>query len=534
MPCRMSGSGRIGASPRRELGQAPTFPTGHMCNPCRAYPSQALQNEVTVANRVWIFGDLPVGRACGPSYMVESWNRELARLGLEPRVFTPGCGWRTRSRNAAAVTFRAWRHIGYVGDYHARFSSLAELYRARKDRPHVVLVTTLGRVGVLGITLAAFYSIPLVLVVSTDTTGAAAHYNTTRIFSSGGTKPAVLLLVSRRIRAALFRRSQPLAHQVARRSARFAARCAVALHAQAREVVLLSPKSVAQYGRDLGDATVTVFPVGIDRLPPAPVPDELAWRPAALRVLYVGRLAPEKGLAVLVRALRLVTDGGLDVHLALVGEGPEAGRLAELGARLGVSDRLTMIGPYPRRSLGGIYASADVFAFPSVVDTQAFVLNEAAHEALPLLVSDTANCVVRDGESALVVPQSPAEYARALDRLRDPELRRRLGSAARQRACQVGELAQTARLAEVLQRAIRGGEHAVAELPAGSHAVVLDLAMLDVPGLDVPELDVPVVRFPVAGLPVVELPTGTDGAGRPWMIRARRARRRVSEGAPAR
>jgi glycosyltransferase involved in cell wall biosynthesis len=196
-----------------------------------------------------------------------------------------------------------------------------------------------------------------------------------------------------------------------------------------------------------------VFPAGIDRLPLSPTPDEVTWRPGALRVLYVGRFAPEKGLPVLIQAVRAATDAGIDVHLNLVGEGPLGDRLVTESERLGIADRVGVVGPYPRHELGGIYSAAEVFAFPSMVDTQAFVLNEAAHEGLALLVSDTANSIVEDGVSALVVPPDPQRYAEALARLRDDLLRRRLGSAAQTRAQRVGEAAQSARLAEVLRRA---------------------------------------------------------------------------------
>jgi 1,2-diacylglycerol 3-alpha-glucosyltransferase len=410
-----------------------------------------------VAVSVWIFGDLPIGQACGPSYMVESWQRELTAQGLAPRTFTPSTGLRGRHRGATSVTFRTLRHVGYTGDYHARFSAAAEVLRARRNRPNVILVTTLGRVGVLGIILAAVYSIPLVLVVSTDTTGAAAYYNTTRVISSGGIKPAVLLLVSRRCRTAFFRRSAHLRTGILSWSRRLAAHCASALHAEAREVVLLSPKCLPTYGEAPEGTQVTVFPAGIDRLPAAPLPAELVWRPGALRVLYVGRFAPEKGLPILLQALRIALDAGVDAQLTLVGEGPQAERLLADADRLGLGDRFAMIGPYPRARLGGIYASADVFAFPSTVDTQAFVLNEAAHEGLALLVSDTANYVVRAEESAVVVPPEPARYAEGLARLCDRRLRDELGTSARRRAEEVGEAAQSARLAQVLRRAAEAG-----------------------------------------------------------------------------
>lgn len=403
---------------------------------------------------VWVFADLPLGQAVGPSYMVESWQRELRRLGLVPRTFTPSGALGEHRRDPEQVTFRSLRDIGYAGDHNARYSVLAELVRARRERPDVVLVSTVGRVGLLGMILAAVYAIPLVMVVSTDTTGATAYYSPLRAVWSAGVKPLLLMAASRRARAA-FRRTPTTDDESALpvREARFVERTTAALHADAREVVLLSAKGVPTYGRLCPDARVTVLPSGIDRLPPAAAPAEVTWRPGALRVLYVGRLAPEKNLSVLVGALRRAVDVGLDVQLALVGEGPLRERLVAEATAMGVRDRLLVAGPYPRAGLGGVYAGADVFAFPSTVDTQAYVLNEAAHEGLPLLVSDTANGVVLDGVSALVVPADPQSYARALASLSDGALRQRLGAAARRRAQLFGEAAQCARLADVVERA---------------------------------------------------------------------------------
>ena len=322
------------------------------------------------------------------------------------------------------VAFRTLRHIGYRDDYCARFSSVAELRRARHELPDVILVATPGRVGTLGITLAGRYSIPLVLVVSTDTIGAIRHYGATRLAVSAGAKPAVLMWAAPKVRTALRRTDQPRTDQpradqhrvdqpVGQWSARLATRCANALLAQAQELVLLSAKSVPNY-RGQDGPPATVIPVGIDRLPLTPRPDELQWRPGALRVLYVGRFAPEKSLPLLVQALGIAVRQGVDAHLVMVGEGPLAGDLAEQAERAGVADRLTILGPYHRSSLRGIYASADVFAFPSIVETQALVLNEAAHEGLPLLVSDPdVNSVVCDGQSALVVAHKAKAYAQA-------------------------------------------------------------------------------------------------------------------------
>jgi 1,2-diacylglycerol 3-alpha-glucosyltransferase len=425
---------------------------------------------------VWIFGDLPLRTACGPSYMVESWARELRRLGHVTRLFTPSGSWRRRARTASSVTFRTLRHIGFPGDHHARFSSLAELRRARRELPDVVLVTTPGRVGVLGVTVAARHGVPLVLVESTDVTGAIAHYDLTRMLASGGTKPAVLLWASAAMRASL--RGWPRrTGRALLRGTTLASLYAESLRGLAREVVWLSAKSPSGATPGGRPVRAVVIPAGIDRLPVTAPPAELRWRPGALRVLYVGRLTPEKSLRLLVEALRLAVDAGVDAHLILTGGGPLASSLAALADQLGVGDRFDVVGPYPRTDLGGVYASADVFAFPSIIETQAFVLNEAAHEGLPLLVSDAeVNPVVADGQSALVVPHDAQAYADALGRLQDPLLRALLGGCAQRRAMGVREADQARLLADVLVRAVTGAPH------------VMDLGTVDLAPVDLADV----------------------------------------------
>jgi len=414
---------------------------------------------------VWIFGDLPLGTACGPSYMLESWARELGRLDVVTRLFTPSGSWRRRGRTPSSVTFRTLRHVGFDGDHHARFSGLTQLWRARRELPDVILVATPGRVGVLGATLADRYGVPLVLVESTDTTGAMAHYSMLRLLASSGSKPAVMFCAAPRIRAAMQRWPRRAGRSVLD-GPTLATLYAEALRELAQQVVWLSPKSVRSRPQGAAGKLGVVIPAGIDRLPETQAPAELNWRPGALRVLYVGRLSPEKSLWLLIEALRIAVDAGVDAHLTLTGGGHLAGPLKAHAARLGVLERLSVIGPYERSRLGGIFASADVFAFPSVVETQAFVLNEAAHEGLPLLVSDPdVNPVVCDGESALVVPHDARAYAEALVRLQDPQLRARLGACAARRARTVREPDQAAQLAAVLSRAV-GPAHPAVSVPA--------------------------------------------------------------------
>jgi glycosyltransferase involved in cell wall biosynthesis len=174
--------------------------------------------------------------------------------------------------------------------------------------------------------------------------------------------------------------------------------------------------------------------------------DELAGRRPELRgrfglagdevaVLSVARLAPEKGIDVLLRAA-----GRADVPVLAVGEGPERAGLERLARELGTRATFTAL---PWESVVEAYASADVFALLSRHEPWGVVVNEAAACGLPLVLSDrvgAAHDLLRDGENGLLVPVDDVDAtAEALRRLvGDPELRRRMGARARELAAGFG------------------------------------------------------------------------------------------------
>jgi glycosyltransferase involved in cell wall biosynthesis len=152
-------------------------------------------------------------------------------------------------------------------------------------------------------------------------------------------------------------------------------------------------------------------------------------------VLSVARLAPEKGLDALVRA---VADAGDDRLLFVVaGDGPDRARLESLARELGT--RLVLVGDVDWGRIVELYVAADVFALLSEREPWAVVVNEAAACGLPLVLSDrvgAAHDLLRDGENGVLVPAGDvAAAARALRALAaDAELRRAHGNRSRELA----------------------------------------------------------------------------------------------------
>ena len=148
-------------------------------------------------------------------------------------------------------------------------------------------------------------------------------------------------------------------------------------------------------------------------------------------VVCVARLHPQKGLPTLIEASRLLTERGLDVRVAIVGEGPLAAELNGLIEGLDLGSRVVLAGPSDNAP--DEMAAADLVVIPSVWESGPLVLAEALLLLRPVVATPVGLVpeVVRDGESGRIVPIGDARaLARAIEAvLADPD-----GAAAMARA----------------------------------------------------------------------------------------------------
>ena len=149
-----------------------------------------------------------------------------------------------------------------------------------------------------------------------------------------------------------------------------------------------------------------------------------------LAVLYVGRLAAEKNLTLLIAAFEAIRRTRPDARLILVGDGPMAARAR---AR---HPNFVHCGMREGEALAAHYASADLFLFPSLTDTFGNVVLEAMASGLAVVAFDcaAARAHLDSGRNGLSVPfgDAGAFVDAAVALAREPALLENLGRAARQ------------------------------------------------------------------------------------------------------
>lgn len=150
--------------------------------------------------------------------------------------------------------------------------------------------------------------------------------------------------------------------------------------------------------------------------------------PGAVHVLSVGRVSIEKNLPLLTRVWRradaMLKDRGVKAELVVVGDGPYRAKMQEELA----GTRVRFLGFRYGEELGRLYASSDLFVFPSVTDTLGQVVMEAQAAGIPVIVSDKGGPkeVVIRGETGFVIDdQDGAGWAERIVSLAGDEATRR-------------------------------------------------------------------------------------------------------------
>jgi glycosyltransferase involved in cell wall biosynthesis len=397
--------------------------------------------------RILMVSDVCFPRVNGVSTSIRTFRRSLAALGHESVLVAPEYPPATE---AAAVAreegdVRRVRSRQLPLDPEDRLMSWSRLMALEDDlrrwRPDVVHVHTPFAAHYAGLRYGRRLGVPVVETYHTFFEEYMRHY--LPFLPSAGTRWA-----ARRLTVAQCRAVDAL--------------------------VVPSPQMLAKL-REYGVPTrAEVLPTGLE---PAEFArgDGAAFRarhglaPDRPVLVHISRVAHEKNIDFVLRALVRVRRDVPEVLLLVAGEGPALAHLRRLAGSLGLDDHVRFLGYLDRATdLLDCYRAGDAFVFASRTETQGLVLLEALALGVPVVstaVMGTAD-VLRDARGAVIAPDEEEGFAAAVVRvLRDPALRRSLAAAGPRDAAAWSAEALAGRLAALYADVVRGRTPAPARVP---------------------------------------------------------------------
>jgi len=195
--------------------------------------------------------------------------------------------------------------------------------------------------------------------------------------------------------------------------------------------VVAPSQMIVSYLQRIGVKTPIVnIPTGVDleeftNLDPGWLEENYGVKPEEKVLLFVGRLGQEKNVTFLLKAFHQVQTDYPNCRLVMVGKGPQEKTLRKMSRDFGIEDKVTFTGVLSRQKIVHCYASADLFVFPSVTETQGLVIGEAKATGLPVVAVRAFGPaeMVYHGEDGFLTDPSLSSFTTAiLDLLENKDL----------------------------------------------------------------------------------------------------------------
>ncbi len=383
--------------------------------------------------RIGLFTDTYRPSINGIVFVVETLKKHLEEQGHEVYIFCP------------AKTIRPSHDLEFADDNIVRFPSIKGAFfddydtsiffaprvvqQIRELKLDVVHVFTPSQVGLVGVQAAVKNDTPFIMQHSTDLYEFVEHYPVVLpgvLALIGIVFPFTVKLQGKDVREIL-KLYRPR-RGVTQWNKDIIEKAITILYSKADAVIGLSRKSVEQLeswqDEEKYSYKVELLPNGVDALP-KPTAAELKAFKAQHGIAdsdevfgFVGRIAAEKNLDILLPVIEKVAKNRPNAKLVFVGDFEYRETLEEKARASKASDRIVFTGALPRDELGVAYAAMDVFVFPSLKDTQGWVLHEAAHAGLPIVIIDKKlSEVVHDGVNGLHANNSASDVAKKVELL---------------------------------------------------------------------------------------------------------------------
>lgn len=146
-------------------------------------------------------------------------------------------------------------------------------------------------------------------------------------------------------------------------------------------------------------------------------------------LLYLSRIAKEKNIRFLLRAMRLLIEARerkmkkVDVHLLMVGGGPEIKTYQELVKKWNLEAFVTFTDMIEKEKANRYFGAADIFVFPSITETQGIVVTEALAAGTPVVAIDKMgpSDLIKDREDGFLTDLNLEEFVVKIEKLLDDD-----------------------------------------------------------------------------------------------------------------
>lgn len=202
-------------------------------------------------------------------------------------------------------------------------------------------------------------------------------------------------------------------------------------------IVVLAQIEVDAYRKFFPGQPVLLCPNGIDVARYARFTRVRSAAAAPLKLVYIGRLAPEKGVYEALRGLKLAQRQGARARMVVAGSGPEDARLRQLAEELGLAGDVSFAGPVSGEAKIRLLSESDVLVLASYSEGLPYALLEGMAAGTAVITTRVGAIpdVVTEGVHGLFVPSRDADaIARAIGGLAaDREALTRMSRACRRR-----------------------------------------------------------------------------------------------------
>lgn len=344
----------------------------------------------------------------GVSVCVNTLREGLVRRGHEVFVFAPAFhGYKDKAKGVFRLPAK---HTFLMRDYPFPIPFAPQVRRAFADlKPDIVHTQTPFLLGVLGARWARQFGVPFVSTNHTLYTE-YAHYVPIRPKS-----------LTREFLIRLMR-----------------------WYYSGCDAVVVPSGPVENILRSYGvKRRIEVIKTGIDLIPELPTDSRALIRKTYgvgdrdFLLLYVGRIAREKNLRMLLTAFDSVRAKHTNAKLLLVGGGPALAETKAFAEELGLEDCAQFMGMMRRHDIAPIYGAADAFAFPSTTETQGIAICEALSAGLPVVAVNAGGIPenIEPGADGFLTQDDPTEFADRINFLiNSPDDRAQMGARARANA----------------------------------------------------------------------------------------------------